>query len=142
MNKLLFVYGTLMKEMANHQFLCNAKFICESETDAKYLMSANFIPFVTPEKYVHDELNRKKLCRIKGELYEVEDYTLKIIDQLEGHPTFYKRELKLVNTPDRGFIDAWIYLNPYTEGTIIPDGDYKSYLKMRKNYSQYVQANK
>lgn len=137
----LFVYGTLMKDMPNHGFLTGAKFICQSETMAKYLMTANFIPFITPEEKVFDSLYKSKLSRVKGELYEVTEEQLQIIDRLEGHPTFYKRVLRECNSPE-DWVNAWIYECPYPEGTVIPDGNYKSYLRMRENYSQHVQANR
>lgn len=112
----VFVYGTLRKGFGNHFLLKNSKFIGEAITKEKYSLYASGIPYVVKVPKTH----------IKGEVYKVDSETLKSLDQLEGHPNFYKREeidVLVNNSP----IKAWIYFYPYPKGEFIPSGDYKDY---------------
>ena len=69
----LFVYGTLMKGMRNASYLEKAKFIGEATTKPEYeLMFNGSIPAA-----------RAGTESIKGELYEVDDATLKVLDVVE-----------------------------------------------------------
>ena len=43
---------------------------------------------------------------VKGELYEVDNPTRSRLDMLEGHPTFYKREI--ISVEEHG--EAWAYI--------------------------------
>lgn len=49
---------------------------------------------------------------IKGELFEVNPETLRKIDELEGHPRVYKRELIEVMDDNNVPVTAWAYLYP------------------------------
>jgi len=51
---------------------------------------------------------------IQGELWEVDSETLEVLDQIEGHPDFYQREITHTKTGS-----AWMY--QINDGTI---GDY------------------
>ncbi|MDQ7056677.1 MAG: gamma-glutamylcyclotransferase family protein [Persephonella sp.] len=111
----VFVYGTLRKGFWNHSFLGNSRFLGYGKTKEKYSLYADSIPYVVKEP----------LTQIKGEIYEVDDETLQRLDELEGHPSFYKRELVDVITEDGKLIKAWIYFYPYKNGHLIQSGDYK-----------------
>ena len=115
----VFVYGTLRKGYWNHRLLENSKFLGEARTKEKYSLYADGIPYVVKIPRTH----------IKGEVYEVDEETLRRLDQLEEHPDVYYREeieVLLNGKP----IKAWIYFYPYPEGEFIPSGDYKDYGKI------------
>ncbi len=64
---------------------------------------------------------------IQGELFEVDASTLASIDDLEGHPTWYCREVQPVWLPDQTVVEAWIYLMPtgqYPDAPIIESGNW------------------
>ena len=112
----VFVYGTLRKGFGNHHLLRNAKFIGEGLTKEKYSLYATSIPYVVKEP----------LIRIKGELYEVDDFILEELDYLEGHPHFYERELIDVVVNNKVY-KAWMYFYPEPRGNLIKSGDYKDW---------------
>lgn len=47
--------------------------------------------------------------RVKGEVYEIDSDTLRLLDDLEDEGLLYRRELLQVEMPD-GEIDAWVYV--------------------------------
>ena len=95
MNKV-FVYGTLKRGHGNHHFLRGQTFLGEDVIKGKMFSLGAFpcVSMATQEQTIH------------GEVYEVDDNSLARMDRLEGHPTFYKREL--VQTG--GGVAAWVYL--------------------------------
>ena len=49
----------------------------------------------------------------KGEVYEVDDTLLKILDDFEGHPDFYHRRLENVKDANNGKVmQCWTYFLP------------------------------
>jgi gamma-glutamylcyclotransferase (GGCT)/AIG2-like uncharacterized protein YtfP len=78
----VFVYGTLLGGERNHRLLSGARFVGEAST--------------TPRFELRDLGSFPALVRgggraVKGEVYEVRPPTLKALDHLEGHPSFYRR---------------------------------------------------
>ena len=114
----VFVYGTLRRGFENHYLLKNSKFIGYGITKEKYSLYVDSIPYVVKIPY----------CQIKGEVYEVDKNTLIALDELEGHPDFYRRELIDVIVNGKT-IKAWIYFYPYPRGKLIKSGDYKDCAK-------------
>jgi len=82
----VFVYGTLKKGYGNHYILQNSKFCGNAVTIEKYLFLELGIPFLTKNQ------KHKKRTYVFGEVYNVNNEILTNLDDLEGHPTFYKRE--------------------------------------------------
>lgn len=82
MNRI-FVYGSLMKGFGNHRLLEKSRFICDAKTRPEFKMFSisGAYPGVSAEGST----------AIHGELYEVDEETLARLDQLEGHPHFYRR---------------------------------------------------
>ncbi|MFC1854125.1 gamma-glutamylcyclotransferase [candidate division CSSED10-310 bacterium] len=79
---LLFVYGTLLSGEPNHTLLNDARFMGKAMTQPCYeLLDFGFFPTLVPEGHV-------SVC---GEVYAVDEKTLQAIDQLEGHPHWYRR---------------------------------------------------
>lgn len=94
--EFVFVYGSLKKGFHNHKVLKDSTFIGIGTTKEKYdMISYNSFPAVISNGEYH----------IKGEIYYVDDETLKDLDRLEGNGTFYKR--KIIDTEK--LRDVWCY---------------------------------
>jgi gamma-glutamylaminecyclotransferase len=84
---LLFVYGTLMRGQRNHAFLDAAQYLGRVRTAASYTL-VSLGPFPA--------LREGGSAAVEGELYEVDGAILADLDQLEGHPNFYRRDAVLL----------------------------------------------
>ena len=117
----VFVYGTLKRGHGNHILLKDSKCLGAGITENKYVMYSSGIPFVSKQF---------GLTRISGELYEVDELTLNSLDMLEGHPTWYKREIVSVSyICNKGKMHkekAWLYFNEQIPGNaqVSPTGIY------------------
>lgn len=111
MSEYVFVYGTLKNGYCNHRLLDNSKYLGEAYSVLeRFEMRAPEIggfPFVT--EVGHKSKNKG---RVYGEVYEVDEKTLKRLDVLEGHPSFYTRHKKNFKLVDGKEVSAWIYLHP------------------------------
>jgi len=143
MKTKIFVYGTLRQNFANHRLLATSKFLGFAKTESKYVMHCmGAIPFVSKSQAI---------SQILGEVYEVDNETLKAIDQLEGcipsitNPkefdsnSWYTRSEVAVEFLDFGQFDqVWLYFN---EGgahhPIISSGDYADYKKATEISPRY-----
>ena len=95
MQHLLFVYGTLRRGECNHHLLEHAQLLGNHETLPEYtLYDLGAYPAVIEGH-----------SSILGEVYLIDDTTLKAVDRLEDVPVEYRREQ--IETP---FGLAWIYL--------------------------------
>ena len=76
------VYGTLLRGQPNHRVLAGARFVREARTAPTFeLYDLGYFP----------GLVAGGATGIAGELYDVDLATLERLDQLEGHPSFYRR---------------------------------------------------
>ena len=96
-NAKVFVYGSLKQGFHNHSILQGSTLLGTHNTDKEFkMLDLGSYPAVvdSPE------------CgfSIYGEVYEVDDDTLRSLDFLEGCPSFYNR--KTLTTP---YGEAWIY---------------------------------
>lgn len=149
---LVFVYGTLMDGLHNNYILKNggSKLISKAMTQHSFVMFAssyNGIPFVSDVPTDCDASTPgttwlDNATTIYGEVWSCDDETLSMLDRLEGHPKWYKREQ--INTYTnahhwsmRTQIKAWCYLMPMTEKemhdninypVIVRDGNFKNIL--------------
>lgn len=106
MNKhLVFVYGTLKKGFYNNPYLVYAKYLGEFETSEANYRMIDLGSFPGVVKMSGDETEGY----IAGELYEVDDNTLKSLDVLEGNGQLYNRALVDIADSD-GPIQAWMYM--------------------------------
>jgi gamma-glutamylaminecyclotransferase len=112
---LVFVYGTLRKECGNHYLLNHSKFFGTAKTKDRYALYASEIPFLS---------RAKSVSQVTGEVYVVDTATLKRLDQLEGHPDWYRREQAEVVLDDGTELSAWVYFNDAPQGKLIESGDF------------------
>lgn len=99
---LVFVYGSLKKGFGNHRLLEKSECVAKG-TIAGRLYSLGSYPGL---KDAVDE-------RVHGEVYSVDDETLKSLDWLEGHPKMYERKEVWVQLPEAtgedDAVQAWTY---------------------------------
>jgi gamma-glutamylcyclotransferase (GGCT)/AIG2-like uncharacterized protein YtfP len=96
---LVAVYGTLKKGFGNHYLIEGQKFLGIGETPPDYAM-LSFGSY--PGAIDGDE-------RIQVEVYEVENKALQRMDNLEGHPSFYRRNLTPIIMDNGDIKEAWMY---------------------------------
>ena len=118
-NLRVFVYGTLRKGFEGHSLLSASRFRGRAKTKEKYALYMGEFPSV---------FKQEKISLIFGEVYEINKKTLKLLDDFEGHPDYYTRELIDVILEDGSSLQAWIYFHPNPEGTMIDSGDFLSYI--------------
>lgn len=96
---LVFVYGTLKRGGAWHSLLRTAEFMGTARTVDRYPMLIQSIPYLLNESAGH---------HIEGEVFAIDHLTLQALDALEGHPGWYRRQLKPV-TIAGDTVEAFIY---------------------------------
>ena len=97
MSDLVFVYGTLRRDEANHHLLSDAEFCGKHLTRPSYrMLHLGTYPGVVAGGST----------AIEGEVYRVDQKGLAHLDRLEAYPRLYTR--KLIPTP---WGRAWIYLS-------------------------------
>ncbi|XP_060077250.1 putative gamma-glutamylcyclotransferase CG2811 [Ylistrum balloti] len=105
----VFVYGALQRGQPNSHLFDNTKdghykYLGVGITVKKYplVIASRFnIPFML---HVEDSGNR-----IKGEVYDVNEPVLDALDELEGHPNFYRREVIPVTCEDGSTLECGCY---------------------------------
>jgi gamma-glutamylaminecyclotransferase len=112
---IIFVYGTLRKGQWNHYLLDGSKFLGMARTKQKYALYGSGIPFLSRTRAV---------SQVTGEVYAVDEATLQRLDELEGHPDAYTRELAEVVLENGTELTAWIYFYDLTQGELIESGDF------------------
>ena len=83
--KLLFAYGSLKQGFGNHPILNQSPVFLATLKGYVLLTRGGSYPAI-----------KAGLGMVEGEVYEITDAKLKAIDQLEGHPNYYKREIVTV----------------------------------------------
>jgi len=111
---LVFVYGTLRIGHSNHHLLKEAYCYGTGSTDASYAMYlVSGYPYVTSSEARYP---------IVGELFAVDDDTLKTLDSMEGHPRYYERRETPVTVCEDHHV-AWMYFRD-PPGLLMQSGDY------------------
>jgi gamma-glutamylcyclotransferase (GGCT)/AIG2-like uncharacterized protein YtfP len=113
----LFVYGTLLSGEGNHRRLSASRLLGAQRTEPRYtLISLGRFP----------ALLEGGDTSVSGEVYEVDALTLAALDQLEGHPHFYRRtSLALLGGESvQGYVLARVLNATYP---LIPGGDWREY---------------
>jgi gamma-glutamylaminecyclotransferase len=100
----LFVYGTLKRDGGNHHYLASQRFLGAARTSPGYrLFEVGGFPGMVP--FLSDERG------VTGEVWEVDDAGLAILDEFEGvHEGLYRRErVPLLPPFERESVDAYLY---------------------------------
>ena len=116
----IFVYGSLRVGFGNHRLLDNSAYVGQARTEPRFTMlHLGGFPGVVADGETS----------IIGEVYDVDDPTLRNLDRLEGHPDFYARQTIQV---ERGgdVEDVQVYLLPQVwlddaRNAVIASGDWK-----------------
>lgn len=122
MKYIVFVYGTLREHEANAHYMKTAKLLSKQAFIYGRLWD-------TGRGYPAVTLDREK--KVYGELYQVDDDTMKRLDELEDYngeegPNEYDRLEQTVYT-DAGTFTAYVYVYPGVPeyGKLIECGDWK-----------------
>jgi gamma-glutamylcyclotransferase (GGCT)/AIG2-like uncharacterized protein YtfP len=124
---LVFVYGTLRKHERNHYLLKDSKLISEQAwTYGELFDTGNGYPM----------MKKSSSQKVFGEIYEVNDKQLALLDELEGYKVgkdenLYERELQTIYT-DIGECSAHLYLSERACVTAIASGDWKVYQLLKQ----------
>ena len=103
-DNLIAVYGTLKKGYSNYYaYLTNAKHIGRGKTEDKYPLVVDGLPYLINKKGVGHN--------VEVDVFKVSDMQLKKVDELEGHPQWYKRIQVPIKLKNRT-LNCWIYFNP------------------------------
>jgi gamma-glutamylcyclotransferase (GGCT)/AIG2-like uncharacterized protein YtfP len=78
----VFVYGTLMRGGTYHHLLAGARFIQQACTAPRYVLV---------DLGDYPALLDGGETRVAGEIYEVPEEMIAMLDALEGHPDYYRR---------------------------------------------------
>ncbi len=98
---LVFVYGTLLRGERNHSLLFGSRFIGDGYTTRDFeLVDLGDFPAMIPA----DEDSQG--CSIYGEIYAVDHSILEILDEIEDHPSFYRRTP--VQLKDGSLVDVYL----------------------------------
>ena len=96
---IIFVYGTLMKNMGNDNLLKKSEYLGDGVTDKEYSM---YVDIVIPK------ITRTPMYKIEGELYLVSDEDMRQVDKLEGK--YSKQLTNVYNKSIKSFVYAYIYV--------------------------------
>lgn len=103
MKHLVYIYGQLKSGMYfNDKYMSTSRLIGPALCSLDYSLYIDSLPSLVKEP--------TKLS-VKGELYEVDDATLDLIDGLEDHPRTFKREPVEVMLNGEKLM-AWAYIRP------------------------------
>jgi gamma-glutamylcyclotransferase (GGCT)/AIG2-like uncharacterized protein YtfP len=78
----VFVYGTLLRGESNHNLLTDSRFLGMARTEPLFsLFDLGGYP----------AMSSGGCTSVVGEIYEVTEKVLEALDELEGHPDWYRR---------------------------------------------------
>lgn len=78
----VFVYGTLLRGESNHNLLTDSRFLGMARTEPLFsLFDLGGYP----------AMSSGGCTSVLGEIYEVTEEVLEALDELEGHPDWYRR---------------------------------------------------
>ena len=110
-----FCYGTLRRGCSAHDLLQGSPFLGTITTQPHYHLY-RVGPF--PGMVIGDETGG-----VQGELFEVSDAVLGIVDQYENEPYLFRREL--IDLSDGSQAWAYLYARPMRHPVEIKDGVWK-----------------
>lgn len=119
---LVFVYGSLLRGEYNHRLLAGSKRIATARTPARFrLVDLGAYPALLPGG----------AAAVRGEVYEVDGETLERLDQLEGHPTYYRREPVVLDNDQIAYVYVFVG-NVSGRAREVPSGDWREHREKSK----------
>lgn len=117
---LVFVYGTLKQGGSNHQLMRRARLLGAHRTEPAFTMHhLGGYPGLRPGGR----------SAISGEVYAIDERTLRALDRLEDYPRLYDRVL--IPTP---YGEAWVYLlRQASAAPVIPEGEWGECMARGRN---------
>jgi gamma-glutamylaminecyclotransferase len=115
---LVFVYGSLKRGEHNHRLLSAAEYRGEARTERQFRLYAlpHFPALLRDDKDPQE---------IVGEVYAIDDVTLRLLDRLEANGRLYQRELIRVDSleqPHESLLAwAYLYLGDLRGASLLPD---------------------
>lgn len=108
MSQLIFVYGTLRRGFMFHAYLGGARCMGGAHTVNHHALYVGEYPMCVRDRAVGP---------VAGEIYDVSDGMLTMLDALEEHPRLFRREEIPVRLDNGRTVTAWIYfiVNPPSE---------------------------
>lgn len=105
----VFVYGTLKRGHYNHRLLEESEFLGKSVIKGTMYNLGSF-----PALSLHGNTD------IRGEVFAVDEPTMKRLDRLEGYPDFYDRQ-----KVETSLGDAWVYTMDERDGApVVKSGEW------------------
>lgn len=128
----VFVYGSLLRGLHNHHRLETGLFRRLAVTrhpNFRLVNSGHGYPFAL------DSSPGRPGTAIKGELWSVTEPVLAALDELEGHPDFYRRRVVELDADDSAWMyilhdpveKKWIASHPRDYPDVWPAGDWRLY---------------
>lgn len=106
---LLFVYGTFLKKSSNHDLLSDSRFIANASIYATLYDTGAGFPAAVEEG---------TRSRTYGEIYEVNEDRIDLLDEFEGadpdseEETIYVRKTVEAELENRNKTEVWVYIMP------------------------------
>jgi gamma-glutamylaminecyclotransferase len=102
----IFVYGTLKSGFGNHGLISSSDFVDDAileNYNMVYSHGSHGFPVIYKNKKSHGHI-------VIGEVYVVDDYVLKNVDELESNGVMYKRKLVSVKLSDGSSMSVNVYI--------------------------------
>lgn len=99
------MYGTLLRGEANHHLLARATFVGAATTEPRFSLH---------DLGAYPAMVAGGAHAIVGEVYEVDPSTLAALDELEGHPRFYRRTP--ITLADGSLAETYLQTRSRTKG--------------------------
>jgi gamma-glutamylaminecyclotransferase len=122
------VYGTLKMGYSNYwHYLSDSRYVDSGKTLNRYPLIIKGLPYLLEDV--------DKGHNVEVDIFAVDDKTLAKLDQLEGHPNWYRRKKIPIRVGHR-IVSCWVYFNIKEKAT--PDSVmHKRYTQDRTRYTKW-----
>ena len=136
--KYLFVYDQFMTNHEHNLYIKDLKLASpDAFTENKFeLLIAGALRIPCMKKNVLSK-NRQ---HIHGELYDISENkkeTLKMTDDIMGHPYVFERDIIAVRLMEGEVVLAYVYFRNDVSGEIIPSGSYNVWCQEQEMWEEY-----
>jgi len=120
------VYGTLKLGNSNNGYMANQVYVGGGDTKDKYPLVISGLPYLVNKVGIG--------YNVEVDVFMVDEHGLKMLDRLEGHPIWYKREIIPIRMYDNTIMECWVYFNEKKIiGRELHDSYDEEYIKYRGN---------